>query len=223
MDKLEIIKEVEKRLKDIFGKEGTGHGWWHSVRTRNMAKKIYEKEGGDFFIIELASLLHDLDDCKFSDLEASTRAKEMLKELGVENNIIEHISNIIDNVSYKGAGVKDKMETIEGKIVQDADRIDAIGAIGIARTFAYGGLRQREIYNPNIKPELHATEKEYRDRQQQKSIGGNNGTSFNHFYEKILLLKDRLNTKTARQIAEERHKFVEAYLKQFLAEWEGKL
>jgi len=214
MNKLEIINEVEKRLKDIFGKEGTGHGWWHSARVCDMSKKISVKEGGDIFIIELASLLHDIDDWKFSKLAPSDRVKEMLSELEVEEDAIKSISYIIDNVSYKGAGVKDKINTIEGKIVQDADRLDVIGAIGIARTFAYGGLKEREIYNPDIKPILHKTKEEYKNHK---------GTSINHFYEKVLLLKDRLNTKTAKQIAEERYKFLESYIKQFLGEWNGKV
>lgn len=178
-----------------------------------MAKKIAKREGGDLFIIELAALLHDIADWKFynGDTKAgSKKAKTLLKNLGVDDKTIKYICHIIDNISFKGAGVKNKIKTREGKIVQDADRLDVIGAIGIARTFAYGGHKGREIYNPEIKPKLHKSFKAYKDAKT---------TSINHFFEKLLLLKNRLNTKTARKIAEKRHKFLENYLKQFFKEW----
>jgi len=182
-----------------------------------MSKEIAKKEGGDLFIIELAALLHDVADWKFHDgnLRAGgEKAKTLLKNLGVNDKSIRHICHIIDNVSFKGAGVKNKIKTKEGMIVQDADRLDVIGAIGIARTLAYGGFIGREIYNPEIKPKLHKSFKEYKDSK---------GTSINHFYEKLLLLKDRLNTKTAKKIAQKRHRFLENYLKQFFEEWVVKL
>lgn len=214
MNNQAIIKEVERRLKKSFKGEPTGHDWWHSARVRNLAKKIARKEGGDLFVIELASLLHDIDDWKFSKASPTARARRLLGELGVDKGTIERVCYIIENISFKGAGVEDKMRTKEGKIVQDADRLDVIGAVGIARAFAYGGYKKREIHNPQIKPKLHKTFKEYKAKK---------GTTINHFYEKILLLKDRLHTNTAKQIAEKRHKFVENYLKQFFKEWEGEL
>lgn len=214
MNKPAVIKAVEERLKLALNEEPTGHGWWHSLRVRDLAKKIAQKERGDLFVIELAALLHDIDDWKFSKSSPTARARRLLDELGVDKQTIKQICYIIDNVSFKGAGVKDKMKTIEGKIVQDADRLDVIGAIGIARIFAYGGFMKREIYNPDVKPVMHKTFSHYKTHK---------GTSMNHFYEKVLLLKDRLNTKTAKQIAEQRHQFVENYVKQFLKEWNGEI
>lgn len=213
MNKPEVIKEVEEKLKFFLREEPTGHGWWHSLRVTDLAKKIAKKEGGDLFVIELAALLHDIDDWKFSKSRPKERARRLMEELGVDDKSVKAVCYIIDNVSFKGALVKDKMETIEGKVVQDADRLDAIGAIGIARTFAYGGFIKREIYNPNITPAIHKNFEDYKKL----------GPSFNHFFEKILLLKDRLNTTTAKQIAEKRHQFLEDYIKQFLAEWNGKI
>jgi len=213
MNKSAVIKLVEEQLKKSLNEEPTGHGWWHSLRVTDSAKKIAKKEGGDLFIIELAALLYDIDDWKFSKSRPKERARRLMQELGVDKQTIKHVCYIIDNISFKGAGVKDKMESQEGRIVQDADRLDAIGAIGIARTFAYGGFAKREIYNPNIKPIIHKNFEDYKKA----------GPSFNHFFEKILLLKDRLNTNTAKQIASRRHQFIEDYTKQFLAEWNGKI
>lgn len=217
MNKREIIQKVKDNVKENLGQEPTGHDWWHAYRVWKMAKEIAKKEGGDLFTIELAALLHDIADWKFHGGKTklgSKRAKTLLKKSGVDNKTINQVCYIIDNVSFKGAGVKDKMKTKEGKIVQDADRLDVIGAIGIARTFAYGGYKEREIYNPDIKPKFHNSFKEYKNSE---------GTSLNHFYEKLLLLKDRLNTKTAKKIAKKRHKFLEDYLEQFLKEWKGEL
>jgi uncharacterized protein len=217
MSKQKIIKKTEKFVKDELYGEGTGHDWWHTYRVWKMSKNIAKKEGGDLFIIELAALLHDIADWKFNkgNIKASSKkTRNLLKDLKVDDKDIKHICHIIDNVSFKGKGVKNKIKTKEGMVVQDADRLDAIGAIGIARTFAYGGFRRREIYNPDIKPELHKSFKEYKNSKT---------TSINHFYEKLLLLKDRLNTKTAQKIAQKRHKFLENYLKQFMKEWTVKL
>lgn len=217
VNKNKIIQEVKDYVKKNLGKEPTGHDWWHAYRVWKMAKEISKKEGGELFIIELAALLHDIADWKFhrGDIKlGSKRAKTLLKKLGVDDKSIKHVCYIIDNVSFKGAGVKDRIKTKEGKIVQDADRLDVIGAIGIARTFAYGAYKGREICNPDIKPRLHKSFKEYKN---------SGGTSINHFYEKLLLLKGRLNTKTAKKIALKRHKFLKDYLKQFLKEWEVKL
>ena len=173
-------------------------------------------EKADLFIVQLGALLHDIADWKFNngDFEIGPKiAREFLEKLKVEENVILKVCDIIRNISFKGAGVKSQIKTLEGKIVQDADRLDALGAMGISRIFAYGGVVGREIHNPNIKPKLHKTFKQYKN---QKS------TSINHFYEKILLLKDLMNTKTGKKMANQRHKFIENYLKQFYKEWEGK-
>jgi uncharacterized protein len=215
MNKKSIIQKIKKRVKRLLKCETTGHDWWHAWRVWKIAKKIAKKEGGDLFVIELAALLHDVEDWKFNKRKNSeiNLAKKWLSELKVDKKIINHICHIIKNISFKGAKVKNKIKTKEGKIVQDADRLDVLGAIGIARTFAYGGYKGREIYNPKIKPRLHRTFKEYREAK---------STSINHFYEKLLLLKDRLNTKTAKKMAIKRHQFLEQFLKEFFTEWEVK-
>lgn len=207
----QIAKEVRKRLEG----EGSGHDWWHIVRVWNTAKKIGQEEGADMFIVELAALLHDIADWKFHDGDDTVGpriAGEVLIEHKVEEGVIQQVQEIISTMSFKGAGVKSEMRTLEGKAVQDADRLDAIGAIGIARTFAYGGHKNRVMYNPEEKPVLHQTKEAY-----IKS----SGPTINHFYEKLLLLKDRMNTQTAKNIAEERHTFMEEYLNKFFQEWEG--
>jgi len=217
MNKKRIIEEVKKYVRKSLSGEATGHDWWHAWRVYKMSKEIAKKEGGDPFIIEVSALLHDIADWKFhnGDTKAgSGRAKTLLKKLGADSKTIKHICHIIDNISFKGAGVRNRIKTKEGMIVQDADRLDVMGAIGIARIFTYGGYVGREIYNPAIKPKLHKTFKQYKDAK---------STSINHFYEKLLLLKDRLNTKTAKKIAKSRHKFLKDYLKQFFKEWEVKL
>ena len=215
MKNKEVISETADFVKSKMEGDGTGHDWWHIWRVWRMAKRIGEIEGGDMFVIELGALLHDIADWKFNDgdLKAGSRVTEdWLSRLGVEKEIIEHVKHIVENVSYKGDAEENKMKTLEGFIVQDADRLDAIGAIGLARTFAYGGGMNREIYNPNIKPVKNMTFEMYKK---------NKGTTINHFYEKSLLLKDRMNTETARMIAEHRHKFMEEFLEEFYAEWDG--
>lgn len=215
MSQKEILIKTEEYIKTQFSGEGTGHDWWHIHRVKNLALNIAKKEKADLFIVELASLLHDLGDHKFhKGIDKSAElSRKWLSELGVEEEIIKQICEIVSGVSYKGAGVETKMQSIEGKIVQDSDRLDAIGAIGIARTFAYGGSKGNEFYNPDIKPVLHNSFKDYK-----KSTA----PVINHFYEKLLLLKDRLNTETAKHIALERHKFMESYLERFYNEWDGK-
>ncbi len=217
MNKKEIISEVKKYLEKQLLGEGTGHDFWHVLRVAEMAKKISRGEGGDLFLVELAALLHEIADWKFADKGKQTareKITDLLCKLEVDPEVISKVIEIEQNVSFKGAGVKDKMKSLEGKIVQDADRLDVLGAIGIARVFAYGGYMQREMYNPKMKPKLHKTFAEYKKSK---------GTSINHFYEKILLVRDRLNTKTAKRIADKRQKFTEEYLKQFFREWKGEL
>lgn len=217
MEKEEIIEKTRKFVRDKLHGEGSGHDWWHVFRVWQIAKKIGEKENANLFTIELAALLHDIADWKFQeggdDSIGAMIAKEWLEKFNVDKKIISHICNIIVGISFKGAGVKDKLESIEGKIVQDADRLDGIGAMGISRCFAYGGSKGRPIYDPNIKPEMHESFEEYKK---------GDGPSINHFYEKLFLLKDRMNTKAGKLMAEERHKFMENYLDRFFKEWEGK-
>jgi uncharacterized protein len=180
-------------------------------RVWQLAKQIAEDEDANTFIVEVAALLHDVADHKLgNEVEGINEIKELLHSFEVEEKDIEHIINIVESTSFKGANVADKTSTIEAKIVQDADRLDAIGAIGIARTFAYGGSKKREIYNPEIPPQMHNSFDEYK-----KSTA----PTINHFYEKLLLLKDKLHTETAKGIAKERHQFMELFLEQFYKEW----
>lgn len=207
-----MISETEVFVRKEMETDGSGHDWWHIYRVRNLALKISESEGGDRFLIEMAALLHDLDDWKLSDGGNFSKTKKWLNALKLPNETISRLTEIISQVSFKGAGVETIPFSLEAKIVQDADRLDAIGAIGIARTFAYGGNRGRLIFDPEIKPEKHADFEAYKK---------NNGPTINHFYEKLLLLKDRLNTKAARKLAERRHRFTETFLEEFFREWNG--
>ena len=188
------------------------HDWWHVYRVWQLSKKLAENEGADLFVTQLAALLHDIGDWKFhggDETIGPAMARNWLMQQGVDAPTMEHVCQIIAGVSFKGAGVQTEMPTKEGKCVQDADRLDALGAIGIARCFAYGGSKGRPIYDPNIPPEQHNSFAAY-----QK----NAGPSLNHFYEKLLLLKDRMQTESGRTMAEERHAFMVRYLEQFMAE-----
>jgi len=209
-----ITEAAEKYIKTVLGDEGSGHDWWHIYRVRKLALHLAKKEGGNPFIIELAALLHDLDDWKINVDTQESRTKSWLEKQEIPAHISKQILHIIDEVSFKGAGVETPTSTTEAKIVQDADRLDAIGAIGIARTFAYGGNKGRLLYDPAIQPEKHNSFDAYKKTT---------APTINHFYEKLLLLKDRLNTKTARQIANERHLFMETFLDRFFKEWEGEI
>lgn len=218
MSKNQIIDKTFSYVKDALGGEGSGHDWWHVYRVWKTAQHIALLEKNvDIQIVELAALLHDIADWKFNngDVRAGSRvARVWLQKQNFPEEKTKHICEIIEETSFKGAGVKFKMRTKEGMVVQDADRLDAIGAIGIARTFAYGGYSDREIYNPNIKPEMHVTFEQYKTSK---------STTINHFYEKLLLLKDLMNTETARKIAEQRHKYMKNYLDRFYKEWSGEL
>ncbi|MCX6744824.1 MAG: HD domain-containing protein [Candidatus Parcubacteria bacterium] len=209
MNSNEIIEKVAAFVKIKQLGETTGHDWWHTYRVWQTAKKIGQLEKADLFIVELAALLHDLDDWKFSD-RGTENVRKLLEELEVEENIIVNVCGIIKDLSFKGAGVVTSMETIEGKVVQDADRLDALGAIGIARAFAYGGYKGREIYNPEFKPIVHGSFEQYKN-----SVG----TTINHFYEKLFLLKDLMNTETAKAMAKERQEYMEDFVKRFKEEW----
>jgi uncharacterized protein len=209
-----LIEKTKAYVKSILEKDASGHDWWHIHRVHKLAKHLAEKEGANVLVVELAALLHDISDWKMNggDDELGPKlAFEWLTENKVAKEIAEHVASIIRTMSFKGAQVKDAMATLEGKIVQDADRLDAIGAIGIARTFAYGGHKGRLMYHPEQKPEMHASFEDYKKNQSH---------TINHFYEKLLLLKDRMNTHTAKKIAEKRHELMEKYLADFLNEWD---
>lgn len=195
--------------------DSSGHDWWHIARVWKLTQVLASQEQANPVICELAALLHDIADWKFhaGDLTAGPRAaREWLEKLSVPTRIIDEVCEIISGISYKGAGVATEMATLAGRCVQDADRLDAIGAIGIARAFAFGGAFGRSMYDPEHPYEWHADFEAY----QSKS-----GPTINHFYEKLLLLKDRMQTATGRRLAEERHRFMELFLAQFYREWNG--
>ncbi len=217
MNNRELIEETKKFVRTTLADAEGGHDWFHTFRVYNNALLIAKNEDVDEFIVAIGALLHDIADSKFNDGDESIGpkiAREFLFKHNVDSLVIEHIINIIENISFKKT-----LETSEGftsqelDVIQDADRLDAIGAIGIARCFNYGGFKNRPIYNPDIKPNLFMTKEEYKN---------SSAPSINHFYEKLLLLKDKMNTKTGRRIAESRHQFMEDYLNQFYAEWNGK-
>lgn len=215
MEENAIIEKTRDFVKKRLKGEGSGHDWWHTYRVWLNALKIGKEEKANLFIVQLTALLHDIADWKFhegNEEVGPSLARDWLEKLNVEENMISHICNIIKEMSFKGAGVVSKMTTKEGEIVQDADRLDAIGAIGIARTFAYGGHTGREIYDPETKPEKHENFEQYKK---------NSSPTINHFYEKLLLLKDLMNTQSALKIAEKRHKHMKIFLEEFFKEWNG--
>jgi len=218
MNKKLILIKTEKYVRDELKNEGSGHDWWHVHRVRNTALFIARREDADLFIVELGALLHDIADYKFhgGDSTIGPRiASEWLVSVGADKETVNHIRHIVQHVSFKGAKVKSGMKTLEGKIIQDADRLDAIGAIGIARAFTYGGYRKNQLlYDPDGKIKKHRSFSEYKRKPAASTI--------HHFYEKLLLLKDLMNTKTGKRLAQERHAFMERYLKQFFDEWEGR-
>ncbi len=213
MNQAAIIERTKSYVRETLEGEGTGHDWWHIQRVLNNAVLIGEKEGADMLVVQLGALLHDIADFKFhgGDETVGPRvAKEWLEQLHVTPSIIERVVHIVKDISFKGANVATPMQTLEGKVVQDADRLDALGAIGIARTFAYGGYRGNELHNPEQAPVMHDTFEAYKN---------SNGTTINHFYEKLLLLKELMNTSTGKALAEERHRYMEEFLTQFYREW----
>lgn len=203
---------VEKTKEFVKGemKGDAAHDWEHVFRVYRNAVRIAEKEGGNIEIVALASLLHDVADWKYSD-EGSSVARKWMEKCNVDRRIIEEVCEIIDNMSFKGVKAEQKKMSKEGEIVQDADRLDAIGAIAVARCFAYGGMKGRKLYDPDIKYSF--------DHYEEKAKGTWPTTSLNHFYEKLLLLKDKLNTETARKMAERKHNFMQMYVDEFLREW----
>jgi len=213
----DALQAAEQFAQCFLATDTTGHDWFHIDRVRNMALRLAREEGADAFVVEMAALLHDVADFKLNDGDEQKgllRVKDFLVAENIPWQSINHILTIIQEVSYKGAGVNTPVSFIESAVVQDADRLDAMGAIGIARMFTYGGAKGRAMYDPSILPANHQDEQAYRN---QKS------TTFNHFYEKLLLLKDRLNTASASAIAEQRHRFMEEFIEQFLAETKAEL
>jgi uncharacterized protein len=211
-EKSRTLEQTRAWVKRILSKDTTGHDWLHTERVARTALQIARKEKADTFVVELAALLHDVGDWKFhgGDETAGERiSRRWLKKSKTPDPVIDHVCAIIQGVSFKGAHVKTPMRTLEGKIVQDADRLDAIGAIGIARAFAYGGAKGRPIYDPRVEPVLHRSFAHYKK---------NTAPTITHFYEKLLLLKDRMHTRTARSMAGERHRFVLSFLRQFFKE-----
>lgn len=215
MTETEIIKQTIAFVKQsLQGAEG-GHDWWHIERVHNNTKAIAATEPVNMFIAELGTLLHDIADSKFHDGDENIgpqKAKEFLQSLSVDEKVIDHVENIIRNISFKGGNITTTFSSVELSVVQDADRLDAMGAIGIARAFNYGGFKNREIYNPAITPDMQMDKEVYKK---------SNAPTLNHFYEKLLLLKDRMNTTTGKKMAAERHAFMEKYLEQFYGEWNG--
>jgi uncharacterized protein len=213
MNSTEIVSQIKSIIKKQFENESTGHDWFHIERVYNMAAFLQKTEGGDLEIIELAALLHDVSDHKFNGGSATLGgniAFEMLINLKYSPVKAEKVREIINKVSFKGANVEHLTNSIEAKIVQDADRLDAIGAIGIARAFAYGGNKERPLFDPSIPPVLHDSFDAYKNSKSH---------TINHFHEKLLLLRSKLNTSTAINIGNERHEFLELFLKNFMNEW----
>ena len=217
MSKKEIIIEATKVfVKETLKDAEAGHDWFHTLRVYNNARLIAKSESVDLYIVALGALLHDIADSKFhngDDTVGPRVARKFLLQHNVDSFVINSVIDIINNISFnKSLETNNKPNSIELDVVQDADRLDAIGAIGIARCFNYGGFKNRKLFDPSIKPNLKMSKKEYKNSK---------APTINHFYEKLLLLSDKMNTKTGKKIAKERHQFMTEYLDQFHAEWEG--
>lgn len=214
MSDQEVIDKTAAFIKEKFSKEPTGHDWWHMYRVWQLARHINKTENADRLIVELGALLHDIADWKFyEDEEVGPRAaRAWLEGLKVEEAVIQHVEDIIRNISFKGAKVKNNLNSKEGQIVHDADKLDAIGAIGIARTFHYSGAHNWPIYNPEYRYEQHDTPETFKN---------DSSGAVSHFYDKLLLLKDRMFTETGKKMAAHRHKVLKQYLEEFYSEWKG--
>ena len=213
-------KQVVERTVDFVRRElsgaESGHDWWHIFRVWKLAERIARGEDADLFVVSLGALLHDIADAKFHDGDETIgprMAETFLHAQYLPENIITGVLNIVRFVSFKNRKEKPAIPSIELQIVQDADRLDAMGALGIARAFSYGGFKGREMYNPDIAPAPDMSKEEYKQSE---------STTINHFYEKLLLLKDMMNTDTGKKMAGQRHRFMEKFLRQFYSEWEGK-
>jgi len=199
--------------KELTHAEG-GHDWWHIQRVWQLARHIGSKENVDMLVVELGALLHDIADSKFHNGDETVgpeKARTFLQSIDAPESVINHVVSIIQNISFKGGNHRPDFRSPELAVVQDADRLDALGAIGIARTFNYGGFKNRPMYDPSVTPNMTMTKEQYK-----QSLA----PTINHFYEKLLLLKDRMNTDTAKEMAEERHRFMEQFLEQFYREWD---
>lgn len=207
-----IIEITTQFVRTTLSNAEGGHDWWHIHRVHTNAKRIAQTETCDMLVVELAALLHDIADSKFHNGDEEigpATAGAFLKSIQVDEQTIAHVQQIIRHISFKSGFDKPAFHSIELDIVQDADRLDAIGAIGIARAFSYGGFKGREIYNPEVAPNLSMNKEEYKNSE---------APSINHFYEKLLLLKDKMNTPSGKKLAEQRHVFMESYLEQFYIE-----
>jgi uncharacterized protein len=218
MTNQEIIDQTIEYLQQKFANEGTGHDWYHIERVWKLSKQIAAKESNaNIFVVELGALLHDIADHKFhngDDTIGPKKAREYLSQFDIAAKHIDLVVQIVEEVSFKGKGVPTPMSSHEGAIVQDADRLDAIGAIGVARTFAYGGSKNRPIYDPNVKPICHTSFAAYKT---------STAPTINHFYEKLLTLRDKMNTETGKIEAKRRHEFMELFLQNFYLDWDGRL
>jgi uncharacterized protein len=215
LDEQALISAIAHQVKASLEGESSGHDWWHIHRVWHTACRIAHNYDAGVLVIQLAALLHDIADWKFHSGDETVgprTARSILEKYDVPEEIVHAVSTIISEISFKGAGVSSEPSTIEGKIVQDADRLDAIGAMRIARAFAYGGYAGRTMHDPNIVPATHTSKEEYVSNQ---------STTVNHFYEKLLLLKARMNTPEAAEIAQSRHEFMQKYLDRFYEEWGG--
>lgn len=209
MDRDSVLAQTAEYARTTLQGDVSGHDWWHVYRVWRSALYIARREQADLFVVQLAALLHDIADWKFhgGDHTVGPRvAGEWLTSLRVEESVVAHVSDIVSHISFRGAGVPSLMTSAEGRVVQDADRLDAIGAVGIARAFAYGGYKGRPLYTPAAAPGLHQS---------------GSGATIDHFYEKLLHLKDLMNTETGKALATERHAFMQQFLARFFAEWDG--
>ncbi|MGM8215514.1 HD domain-containing protein [Bacillaceae bacterium W0354] len=215
MNENKVIENAVEYVRNELEGEGSGHDWWHIHRVTNLAEHIAIEEGANLFICKMAALLHDLADEKLIENEeiGLLKVQSWLKGQALQEEVIDEIMGIIKTISFKG-GHGPKLSTLEAKVVQDADRLDAIGAIGVARCFTYAGSKGHLMYDPNIEPRESMTKEQYRN---------DDNTAINHFYEKLLKLKDLMNTATGRKLAIERHQFMERFLKQFYKEWDGEV
>lgn len=214
---MSLIDNTIVFVKEKLQNAEAGHDWFHIERVYKNALLIASDEDCDLTIVKLGALLHDIADSKFNDGDETVGprvARAFLESQNASEESIVHVINIIENISFKGGNFEKKFTSKELEIVQDADRLDALGAIGIARTFNYGGFKNRQLYNPAIAPKLNMNKEEYKNSE---------SPTLNHFYEKLLLLKDKMNTPTGKKLAEQRHKFMEHFLAQFYAEWDGEV
>lgn len=212
-----VIQRTVEYVKKVLADAEGGHDWWHIHRVWKLSRHIAQKENVDPFVVELGALLHDIADSKFHGGDETIgpgKARSFLTALEVNEEVLAHVENIVTHISFKGGNHIQTFRSPELDVIQDADRLDAIGAIGIARTFNYGGHKNRGLYDPNIEPNLNMTKEEYKN---------STAPTINHFYEKLLLLKDRMNTATGKRMAEHRHRFMEDFLREFYGEWDGEL